>query len=100
VSKEEIINNGKSKVGKFESVGAKLGMLLDEKRNAYGNGATTATDILKILYPNGVKPDQYQDMLLMVRVLDKLCRISNVKGAFNENPWMDIAGYGMLGSEE
>jgi hypothetical protein len=34
----------------------------------------------------------------VVRILDKLFRIANDKSAFNEDPWQDIAGYGILGT--
>jgi hypothetical protein len=37
-------------------------------------------------------------MLAVVRILDKLFRIANDKNAFNEDPWQDIAGYGILGT--
>jgi hypothetical protein len=48
------------------------------------------------LYPDGVKPEQYIDLLVTVRIVDKLFRIANKKDAFGENPWQDIAGYGLL----
>lgn len=74
-----------------------LGELLIIKNEAYGDSAKKASDILRVLYPDGVKPDQYSDMLLVVRVLDKLSRVAHRKDALGENPWQDIAGYGMLG---
>ena len=37
-------------------------------------------------------------MLAITRVVDKLFRIANKKDAFGENPWQDIAGYGILGT--
>jgi len=39
------------------------------------------------------------DVLLdhnLLRVIDKLFRIASQKEAFGENPWQDIAGYGLL----
>jgi hypothetical protein len=48
-------------------------------------------------YPNGIRPDQYGDILLMVRILDKLSRIANKKKAFKENPFEDILGYSIRG---
>lgn len=74
-----------------------LGELLIIKNEAYGDSAKKASDILRVLYPDGVTPDQYSDMLLVVRVLDKLSRVAHRKDALGENPWQDIAGYGMLG---
>ena len=53
--------------------------------------------LLKVLYPNGVQPEQYKDMLATVRIVDKLFRIATKKDAFGESPFKDIAGYGILG---
>jgi hypothetical protein len=35
--------------------------------------------------------------LLLVRIFDKLKRIATSKQAFEEDPYKDIAGYGILG---
>jgi hypothetical protein len=74
-----------------------LGTLLEEKNKAYGSAFSKSSEILKILYPDGIQPEQYTDLLLTTRILDKLFRIANDKSAFNEEPWKDIAGYGILG---
>jgi hypothetical protein len=50
------------------------------------------------LYPYGIKPEQYVDALGILRVIDKLFRIATKKDAFDESPWRDIAGYGILGA--
>ena len=81
----------------YETTGAEVGRLVSKKQIAYGDSFNKSGDILKILYPNGVSIDQYKDMLCIVRIIDKLFRISNSKNAFNENPYMDIVGYGLLG---
>ena len=59
--------------------------------------ANISQEIIKVLYPNGIQPKQYRDMLAIVRVIDKLFRIANNKDAFGESPWRDIAGYSLLG---
>ena len=81
----------------YRDLGTNIGRLVEEKDQAYGRSFQRSQEILKILYPNGVEPDQYCDMLGMIRVIDKLFRIANRKEAFGENPWQDIAGYGLLG---
>lgn len=86
-------------MGKYTEVGNKIGQLVDEKNKAYGSAFEKAGDFLKILYPNGVKPDQYTDMLAMVRVFDKQMRIATDKDALGESPWTDISGYGILMAE-
>lgn len=70
-----------------------------EKNRAYGDAVHATDKILGILYPNGIDTEQYQDLLLIVRMLDKINRISSGdKNSFGESPWNDIAGYAILGS--
>lgn len=83
----------------FLEIANQIGQLVEEKNIAYGNATVVSSKILQILFPNGVKSDQFYDMLLIVRVIDKLCRIANKKEAFNESPWTDIAGYGIIGAK-
>jgi hypothetical protein len=78
-------------------ISIQLGFLLEEKNKAYGSAFSKSSEVLKVLYPNGIQPDQYTDLLLTTRILDKLFRIATDKSAFNEEPWKDIAGYGILG---
>lgn len=82
---------------KFEKIGTEIGQLVDQKNAAYGSSFKKSEEILKILYPNGIQPDQYKDMLAITRILDKLFRIATRKDAFGESPFKDIAGYGILG---
>ena len=82
---------------KYEQIGQEIGKLVDEKNAAYGSSFAEAHKILSVLYPSGIKPEQYTDALAIVRVLDKLFRIANQKNAFGESPWKDIAGYAILG---
>jgi len=84
--------------GKFENIGRSLGELVDEKQHAYGDAITVTERMMKELYPNGIKPNQYRDALLQVRILDKQCRIARGdESKFGESPFKDIAGYGLLG---
>ena len=82
---------------KFEQIGTEVGKLVDEKNEAYGSSFEESEQILKVLYPDGIKPEQYKDMLAITRIVDKLFRIATKKDAFGENPFKDIAGYGILG---
>jgi hypothetical protein len=77
-------------------VAKELGALLKEKNEAYGNSFEEAAKVLEILYPNGVPPDKYKNLLTVTRILDKLFRIVSKIDAFDENPWLDIAGYSIL----
>jgi len=82
---------------KFEKIGTDIGKLVDEKNTAYGSAFEKSEEILKVLYPDGIKPRQYKDMLAVTRIVDKLFRIATQKEAFGESPFKDIAGYGILG---
>lgn len=73
-----------------------VAQLVVEKQQAYGDSFGKSSEILQILYPNGVTVEQYGDMLTIVRILDKLFRVANKKDAFDESPYKDILGYSLL----
>jgi len=81
----------------YKNIGTQIGELVDEKNAAYGSSFAECHKILGVLYPSGIKPEQYTDALAIIRVIDKLFRIANKKDAFGESPWRDIAGYALLG---
>jgi hypothetical protein len=81
----------------FVEAATNLGHTLAEKNAAYGSSYAKCGKFLELLYPDGVKPDQYSDMLLLVRIFDKQMRIATNKDALGEDPFSDIAGYGLLG---
>jgi hypothetical protein len=81
----------------YSYIGSSIGSLVKEKNEAYGDSFHKCQEVMKVLYPDGVQPDQYLDMLAMVRVIDKLFRVATKKDAFGESPWKDIAGYSILG---
>ncbi len=81
----------------FLEIARKSGELVSEKNAAYGKSFHRSGEFLKLLYPDGIRPEQYQDALALVRVFDKQMRIATAKDAFGESPWADITGYGILG---
>jgi len=81
----------------YEKIGTEIGRLVQKKNEAYGDSFGQASNILEVLYPNGIKPNQYRDALAITRVIDKLFRLANKKDAFGESPWRDICGYAILG---
>ncbi len=82
----------------YEATGNSIGELVAKKNAAYGNSFNKCADFLKLLYPNGIDIDQYTDMLCLIRMFDKMSRIATNKGAFDESPYRDIAGYAILGT--
>ncbi|MGG4035869.1 hypothetical protein ABEV74_19445 [Paenibacillus cisolokensis] len=86
-------------VSRFEKIGREIGRLVAEKNQAYGDSFAKCGDFLRLLYPDGIKPEQYRDALCIVRIFDKLMRIATDRDAFGESPYRDIVGYGILGVE-
>jgi len=84
-------------IGDYEQIGTRIGKLVDKKNKAYGDSFNKSGAVLTTLYPDGIKPEQYTDILCIIRILDKLFRIASQKEAFGESPYGDIAGYGILG---
>ena len=76
----------------------KVALLVKQKNQAYGNSFGTAGAALKILYPDGIKPEQYDDALLITRIWDKIKRLSTANDPFGESPYVDIAGYAICGA--
>ena len=82
---------------KFEEIAIEIAQTLKEKDAAYGSAFDKAAKFFELLYPNGIKPEQYGDMLCLARMFDKQMRIANKKDAFGESPYMDLIGYAILG---
>lgn len=80
----------------YEEIGQRIGKLVAEKQKAYGNSYGNSGKILEILFPNGVKPAEYTELLAICRVVDKLFRLANDPHYGGESPWGDIVGYGLL----
>lgn len=74
-----------------------------DKNQKYGDAARKVTALLYELYPDGIAPDQYPNALLLIRLLDKVVRLAAYTpdrlAADDESPWVDVAGYGVLGAE-
>lgn len=81
----------------YVAIARDIGSLVKEKQEAYGDSFSKSEEIIKVLYPDGVKPENYRDLLTITRIIDKLFRIATRKNAFGESPYRDIAGYALLG---
>ena len=81
----------------FAEIGAEVGKLVSDKQRAYGDSFGRSGECLRQMFPEGIQPNQYDDLLTIARILDKLFRIANNPTAFDENPYQDIVGYGLLG---
>ena len=88
--------NHKDFVRKATRVCSDMAKLLAKKNLAYGNSFEIVPYITKKLYPKGVRPDQMDDFLLLVRILDKIVRIGQDNDPYGEDPWLDMSGYNLL----
>lgn len=83
----------------FQDVAQDIGAILNEKAKAYGDSYKTGGDFVRLLYPNGVPVEAYDDLLTMVRMFDKMKRVANNPGQADpggEDPFQDVAGYAIL----
>jgi len=99
-------------VGRFAAIGREIGELVEVKNRQYGDAFSQSCRVLSVLFPDGVRPDQYRALLAITRVIDKLFRLATGKDhnaghapcpACNrpfESPGMDLAGYGILIEED
>lgn len=70
--------------------------LVAKKNISYGDSFAECGEILKILYPNGIRMEDYSNLLAIVRILDKMFRIATNDVFDAEEPWNDICGYALL----
>lgn len=82
----------------YAKLGEEIGRLVEEKQAAYGDSFGKSGAVMRVLYPAGIAPEQMDDALCIVRILDKLFRIATDKDALGESPYRDIAGYAILGA--
>lgn len=80
----------------YSELGREIGELVEKKQAAYGSSFDHSGGVLRVLYPKGIAPEQYDDALALVRIIDKLFRIANHRDAFGESPARDLVGYALL----
>ena len=79
----------------YEKVALEIAKLVSEKQKQYGNSFNKAGEYLRLLYPDGIQLDQYDDMLGLIRDFDKSMRIVHGNQG-NEDAWSDKLGYALL----
>jgi hypothetical protein len=81
---------------RYKEIAVKIAEITEQKSKAYGNAFHDTGKFLQFLYPDGVPIEKYGDMLILVRIWDKIRRIATAKDAFGESPYEDIIGYCLL----
>lgn len=80
----------------LEHLCRRLGVMLQDKNDSYGSSFYKAEDFIALLWPDGVPPEAFGRMLIMVRMFDKMMRIAVMPEAFGEDAEMDLFGYAAL----
>ena len=79
------------------SVACDVVVVVEEKNREYGSAFQKVSEILNILFPNGIPASKYHDVAILIRVLDKICRIASANDKdVKKDAWLDITGYGLL----
>lgn len=84
---------------RLRAIGTELGELCAAKNQSYGSSFHQTGEFLELLYPDGIPKAQYGNALALARIYDKLQRIASDQDAFGEDPWADIGGYSILGTD-
>ena len=77
--------------------GAEVIALVRAKNTSYGDSIGRSARMLTLLFPDGIHPDLYDRLHFIVRMLDKLCRLSSLELSqkAEEDAWSDLAGYAL-----
>jgi hypothetical protein len=81
----------------FEKPALDLANLVHKKNTAYGDSIRSSVTLLGELWPDGIPVSSYKDLLLLVRMFDKMKRIATNNDPSGENPYQDICGYALRG---
>ena len=82
--------------GVYETLGAKVGALVDEKRQAYGFAIEKTATIMRILYHDEPQTVQEQgERLIVSRLVEKLVRLGH-GSCKKECAIEDVVGHGLL----
>lgn len=80
----------------YEELGGDIGRIVTAKQAAYGDSFGKSGAVMRALYPEGIPPEQLDDALTVIRIVDKLFRVATNRDALGESPWKDIMGYALL----
>jgi len=81
----------------LESISLDVASIVKEKNREYGSAFQKVSHILSILFPNGIPTNKYHDVAILIRVLDKVCRIASANDKdVKKDAWLDLTGYGLL----
>lgn len=84
-----------NELSEYEKIALDIADIVKNRQETYGDSFGNSGNILRILYPNGISINQYDDLMAITRMLDKIFRIAT---GHLEDSYTDIVGYGLLGA--
>jgi hypothetical protein len=78
---------------RFKEKALEVAEMLERKSEEYDAPYDSDNEFLKIMYPDGVPPNQYSNMVLCLRLYDTLKKLTKT----GDTKYIEyIAGYGIL----
>lgn len=81
---------------RYAAIAAEIGELVESRAEQYGDSLGKCATIMRALYPDGISLEQMDYAGLVLRIVDKLCRVSN---GHLPDSFADVAGYALRGEE-
>ena len=78
----------------FLAIAHEIAATLERKKIEYGDSFNSVEKLLFYLYPKGINPAQYPNLLSIIRISEKLFRLSHAPDT--KDSFTDIAGYSIL----
>lgn len=91
----DVVNKRDDEGLTFHDIAASIADTVTLKNQQYGDSFKRLPLLLKILYPEGIDKADYSELALVVRVLDKINRVT-CGDQGEESAWKDLAGYCLL----
>lgn len=82
--------------GLINLVGKTISRMAAKKNHSYNNSYNRTVEQIRNYFPDGIKPDQYHILPIIIRQWDKIQRSIKNPTAFGENPHVDRVGYSIL----
>ena len=83
-------------MSEFEKIAIEVARMVDVKNEEYGECYKVAPELLKLFMPDGISSDKYEDIAIVLRLIEKVARLlgptTNTKDI-----WADIIGLGLNG---
>lgn len=77
-------------------IGESIGKMAAGKNVSYGDSYIRTTEFIRLVFPDGIKPEQYHLLAPIIRWWDKTNRLIAKPNAYGESPRIDMVGYAIL----